>query len=283
VEVLSFSARRWALALLLASAGCGRAPAPVAPACERLVTLAPNLTETAFALGLGERVVGVDDYSQFPEAAAALPKLGGLFNPAFEALVALRPDLVLLLPSHRDLEARLAALGVSYLVVPNETLADIEASFTAIAERCGVAAEGRRRAEEFRAALAPRPVAAGRRVLISIARPEGLDEIVAAGPRTFLDELLARLGAVNVLADSPTSWPPISLEEIVARSPETIFEIQSHEVSEAERRALIAAWDELPTVDAVRSARVVVVGADYALVPGPRLGLLYRDLAAALD
>lgn len=261
-------------------AGCGRADAPVAAAAPaRLVTLAPNLTETVFALGLGERVVGVDDYSQFPEAAGRLPKLGGLFNPAFETLVGLRPDLVILLPSHSDLQGRLGGLGIATLVVPNESLADIAAGLETIAARCGVAEAGRAAAAEFRRALAPNPVAGGRRVLVSIARPEELNEIVAAGPGTFLDELLTLLGATNVLADAPTKWPPVSLEEVVARSPDTILEIQSHPPTEDERRALVAAWDSLPTIEAVRRGRVLVLGADYALVPGPRLALLYRDLA----
>jgi iron complex transport system substrate-binding protein len=273
-----------ALPILALVAGCGGAPGGgEVPAPTRLVTLAPNLTETVFALGLGARVVGVDDYSLYPAEAAALPKLGGLFNPSFETLVSLRPDLVLLLPSHADLRQRLGALGVATLVVPNETLDDIARGLETIGERCGVAARGKEVAAEFRDALRPHSVGRGRRVLVSVARPSGLEGIVAAGPGNFLDELIGRLGATNVLADAPAAWPPVALEEIVARSPDTILEIQSHAVGEEERRRLIAAWDVLPTVEAVRRGRVVVVGADYALVPGPRLGLLYRDLAAALD
>jgi iron complex transport system substrate-binding protein len=114
----------------------------VREAPQRIVALTPSLTETLFALGLGDRVVGVGDYTYWPDAAVRKPHLGGLFNPNLERLVSLHPDLAVLGPSERDLIAKLKPLKIDVLIVPNETLKDVESSFHTVAQACGVAAAG---------------------------------------------------------------------------------------------------------------------------------------------
>ncbi|HXO28088.1 MAG TPA: helical backbone metal receptor [Thermoanaerobaculia bacterium] len=267
-----------------ATATPAHAGAPVAATARRIVSLAPSLTETLFALGLGDRVVGVDDYSVWPAAAAAKPRIGGLFNTNLEKIVTLRPDLALLLPSEHDVAAKLRGLGVASLIVPVETLADVERSFVAIARRCGVAPAGERLAASWRAELAPRPVPGGAlAVMLSVGRQPGrLTGILAAARGTFLDELLVRLGAVNVFADAATRYPQVGLEEVVARAPRVILELRSDPTPPALTAALVHDWRQLPTVPAVRDGRIFVIAGDYVLVPGPRLPLLYRDLRQAL-
>ena len=120
---------------------------------QRIVALTPSLTETLFALGLGDRVVGVGDYTYWPDAAVRKPHLGGLFNPNLERIVSLRPDLAVLGPSERDLAAKLRPLKIDVLVVPNESLADVERSFYTIAVSCGVPEAGKRLAAEWRSGL----------------------------------------------------------------------------------------------------------------------------------
>jgi iron complex transport system substrate-binding protein len=254
---------------------------------SRIATLAPSLTETVYALGLGDRVVGVSDYSAWPPEAAQKPRLGGLFNPDLERTVGLKPDLALLLPSQRDVAAKLERLGIASLVVPSESLQDIERSFVAVGDRCGAAAAGRDLAARFHAALAPRPVAvvAGRplRVLLAVGREPGrLANVLAAGPGTFLNELLARLGARNVFADAPALYPQVGLEEVVARAPDVIRELQNDPLPDARKRQLVADWSRLPRVPAVAAGRISVIAENYVLIPGPRLTRLYEDMAAAL-
>ncbi len=260
--------------------------APVAPSatCARVVSLSPNLTETFFALGLGDRMVGVDDYSHWPPEAETLPRLGGLFNPNLEAIVALRPDLALLVPSERDLGAKLQRFGIDSLILSNETVADIERSFQTVADRCGVPAAGERLAREFRDGLKPLPLPDRPKVLISVGRPAGrLAELVIAGPGTFLDELLGRLGAVNAFADAPVRYPEVGMEEILARAPDVVLELRADPQPPEVERGLIADWNALPRVPAVRDGRVRVIGGLHVLIPGPRLPLLYRDLREALE
>jgi iron complex transport system substrate-binding protein len=279
------------LLALLAAAGAGCGPggaagaggAPPAAAPKRIVSLAPNLTETLFALGQGGRVVGVDDYSVWPPEVAGKARLGGLFNPNLERIVALRPDLAVALPSERDIADKLRRLGVDALIVPAESLADVERSFRSIAARCGEAPAGERLAAAWRAALAPRPVAGAPRVMLSVGRQPGrLAGMLAAARGTFLDELLRLLGGIDVFADSPSRYPQVGMEEVVARAPQVILELRSEPAPPAVVAALAADWRELPSVPAVRDGRIFVIAGDYVLVPGPRLPDLYRRMREAL-
>lgn len=283
------------LALLLAVlAGCreGNQPpesdgaaAAAAGSCERVIALTPGLVETLFALGLGDRVVGVGDYSTWPPEAAKKPLLGGLFNPNLERIVSLGPDLAVLIPSERDLAARLQPLGVDILVVENESLANVERSFHAIAGRCGVAGAGDRLAAEWRRGLAPSPLPGPPlRVMLSVGRQPGrLGDLIVAGKGTFFHELLERLGATNAFADAPGLYPQISLEEIVARRPDVILELRAYPVTPEVATSLRSDWRALGDLPAVRDGRVEVLAGDYVVIPGPRLPRLYREMREALS
>ncbi|HEX2644144.1 MAG TPA: helical backbone metal receptor [Thermoanaerobaculia bacterium] len=278
-------------ALLLGCRGeapsSGDAPEKAAAAApRRIIALTPSVTETLFALGLGDRVVGVGDYDHWPPEVNQKPRLGGLFNPNLEKIVALKPDLAVLIPSEKDLGEKLARFGVDTLTVQNESVADVEKTSVLIAERCGVPAAGRRLAAEMTAALAPRSLPGGAhpKVMISVGRPAGrLADVTVAGPGTFFDELVTRLGGVNAFADSPTKYPQVPLEEIVARSPEIILELRADPLPADRIEELRRDWTALPQVGAVRTGRVEVLASDYAVIPGPRMPLLYKDLEAALS
>ena len=274
------------LCVLLVLSGCEKtsSPARQAPAPQRIVALAPNLIETLFALNLGDRVVGVGDYATWPPEALKKPRLGGLFDANLERIVSLKPDLAVLLPSEKDLGDKLRPLGIGSIIVPNETLADIERSFIVVAERCGVPDAGKRLAAEWRAGLAPNPLPNKPRVLISAGRGEGrLGDLLVAGPDTFYQELLDRLGAVNVFADAPVRYPKVSLEEVVARAPDVILELRAEPVSPDVRRQLLTDWEALGEVPAVRNRRIRLIDADYTVVPGPRLPRFYAEMRAALE
>lgn len=254
------------------------------PAPQRLIALTPSVEETLFALGLGERVVGVGDYCRWPPEVRALPQLGGLFNPNLERIVALKPDLAVLIPSERDLGAKLGQLGVPSLIVHDESLADVETSFRTIARRCGVPETGERLAMQWRRDLTPRPLSWKPRVMLSVGRQSGrLADVLVAGPGTFFDEILVRMGGVNAFADAPTRYPQVSLEEVVARAPDVILELRAEPVPADVAAALVRDWRQLPQVPAVRRGRVAVLADDYVAIPGPRLPLLDRAMRAALE
>lgn len=293
----SFSSRRLVSAVLLLGlapalfSGC-RSEAPpesAAPEVRRIIALTPSVAEILFAVGLGDRVVGVGDYSTWPPEARSKPRLGGLFNPNLEKIVALDPDLAVLIPSEQDLATKLRGLGVDILTVQNESLADIEKSMLDISRRCGVPEAGERLAAEFRTALEPRslpgsrPGAAPLSVMVSVGRPAGrLTDLLIAGPGTFLDELLTRLGAVNAFADATTKYPQVPLEEVVARAPDVILEVRVDPVSPEVEEKIKRDWDRLPGLPATRDGRIEVLSGDYTVIPGPRLPRLYSEMEKAL-
>jgi iron complex transport system substrate-binding protein len=285
------TSRALALVFLLLLPGCRERGAEAPPAagaaagCQRIIALTPSLIETLFALGLGDRVVGVGDYATWPPEALARPKLGGLFNPNLERIVTLKPDLAVLMPSEKDLGARLRPLGADILIVQAESLADVERSFGLIAQRCGVPEAGERLAREFREGLAPRPLPGPKlKVMLSIGRRAGdLGEMLVASKGTFFDELLNRLGVENAFPDGPTLYPEVSLEEVVARKPDVILELRADPIAADRAAELVRDWKPLDQIPAVRNGRIEILAGGHVVVPGPRLPRLYSEMRAALE
>jgi ABC-type Fe3+-hydroxamate transport system substrate-binding protein len=278
---------RAALAAALLAVACGspegepQSPSRATP--RRLLPLAPSAAEIAYALGLGDRVVGVGDFVTWPPEWADKPRLGDLFHPQLERIAALHADLAILLPSEQTLRARLEALGVPVLVVPSETLADFEVAVRAVARRCGVEAAGESLLAGWRAALAPDPLPRPLAAVVVVGREPGrVADLVVAGPGTFLDELLARLGVANAFHDAPVRYPQVSAEQVVLRRPGAIVELQPLAIPETRIEALRRDWLPLAAVPAVASGCLPIVAGEHVLVPGPRLPSLYRELRSAL-
>ena len=278
------------LSFACATPETGREAAPGGTG-QRIVSTAPSLTETLFALGVGERVVAVSDWCHRPEAARRLPKIGGFANPSVEAILAQRPDLVLFVEGLAETARQLESMGVSTLVVRSEDLEGIQASILEIAGRVGAAERGRElvarmrtdlQAVESAAAAGPRP-----RVLMVISRATGsLSGLYAVGPESFLGELLERAGGDNIAADTGMAYPKLSLEEVLARDPEVIIEVVGMAYAEggfeeraAEARAL---WGAYPGLGAVRRDAVVPVLDDALFQPGPRVAEQARQLGKLL-
>ena len=272
--------------VLLVARGCG-GPAREAgrerAVPERIITLAPSAAETAHVLGLDDLVVGVGEYVKWPPELADRPRLGGLFDPDFESIVALAPDLAVLLASEESLRERLEAVGVEVLTVPSDTLGDVERAIERVAERCGVRERGVEVLREWRLALAPDPFDRPLSVVLVVGREaRRLGDMVVAGPGTFFDELLARLGARNAFRDVAARYPQIGVEEILRRQPDVVVEVQPHFVNEVFEEALRRDWRELGGLGGLVAPCVAIVQGDHVLVPGPRLPLVYRQLRDAL-
>ena len=269
-----------ALVVLALLAGCdGAAPPPRAAGTARVVVLAPSATETVFALGAGDRVVGVCAQCDYPAATAKLPKLGGYLTPSVEAVVGVRPDLVIVVPSPGNREAvrAIERAGVRVLVVQDRTLDDLFTSIAAIAGALEVsdaggrlAADVRSRLDAVRARVASQPRA---RVLLVV----GHSPLIVAGGGTLQGELVEIAGGTNVAADVGNAFPQVSLELVVARAPDVILDAAMG--TEEGGRALFA---QLTTVPAVANGRIVSVGSDVLFRAGPRVPEAAAALAAAI-
>lgn len=265
------------LALLLAA--CAGSPERGAP--QRIVAVAPSVVETLFVLGLGDQVVGVGDDSHWPPEAQEKKRVGGFLSARPRTIQRLHPDLAILLTSEEELARDLDRLGIDVLTVGNDTLAEVEASFEAIATRCGVPERGAELAASWRRALAPPPVSPSPRVMLTVGRrPGDLSAVLVAGSGTYLQELLERLGATNAFADAPFPYSEVGWQEIVRSTPDVVIELQP---TPADFGALERDWHgDLSTMTAVRRGCVQIVAGDHVLVPGPRLPRLLGEIRDAI-
>ena len=246
-------------------------PAPQ-QSVKRIVSLAPSLTETLFALGLGDRVVGVTQYCDYPPEADAIKRIGGFVDPSFEEILALKPDLTVLLTSHRDAQRALALLGIRVLVTPEATLADIAGAIRLIGDACGVPDE----ADAMLKDLASR----GERVrdaTVGLARPRvlacigrdmesgQLSGMYVAGRHGFYNEIIESAGGVNAYRDEAVAYPQISAEGVIQLNPDVIIDLVSM-VKPGGRTtdAIVAQWASLRTVNAVCRKRVHVIVGNHA-------------------
>ena len=257
--------------------GAGRTVTLDAPA-RRIVSMMPSVTEWVIALGAADRLVARTDYDDHP-AIADLPSVGGGLTPSVEWLAERRPDLVVAWPDapSRSLVARLEALGIPVYSAPSETIAealDVAADLGLLLALEGAADSAistvRAGLDSVRAAVVGRP-RPGALFLI------GLDPVMAAGPGTFLDELLVLAGGRNVLEGTSHRWPQLSMEEVVTRAPDVVL---IGTVAQPDPLAALRGrpgWRDVPAVD---RARVHAVDPSRVNRPGPSL---HRSAALLAD
>ena len=247
---------------------------------KRIVSTFPSVTETLFALGAGDRVVGVSIYCRYPPAVLALPKIGTFLKPDPEKIALLRPDLVIIQQSATTLAGRLSALGIRYIEVKIGTLTDIYSMIRDIGQAVGlpqnankIEAGIRSRLDSIRAeARSNSPPT----VLIVIGRHPGtLTNLVAAGPGTYLGELLEIAGGKNVLRDKAIAFPRISLETVLRLNPDVILDASMMSdigTDERRREALLQEpWLAVRELAAVQQRRVFGITSDSLTAPGPRV------------
>ena len=264
----------------LVLAGCGRNPTGPAPAAfERVVCASPAVAEIVFALGCGDRVVGVSEFTDWPPEAAGRPTIGTAFAPNRERILALVPDLLCTQGKSAALEAFAQAQGLGFRTLPLDTLADLRAAVSGFADALGVPARGRELLEKMEAEFAAIPAHEPVPVFIALGHvPGDLSGLMTSGPGTFLSEIVARAGGSNVFADLHILWPKISQETLIRRKPALILDFQSVAADEARRAALLADWDKL----GFRTDQVRILDEDYLLKPGPRAAQSAACIAQAI-
>lgn len=248
---------------------------------QRLISLAPNVTELLFALGLGDRVVGVTSYCDYPPEAKTKEKVGDTLQPNLERLIALKPDLVVVTTASQveRLAQQLDQLGIPLYVTNPRTVRDVPASIrhlgiatgtSATAETLAASLEQRIEQVERRVSTQPKP-----RVLFVLQ----LTPLITAGRNTFLNDLITRAGGVSISGEESADYPQFSREAAIARAPEIITAPAFHGAGAISETALEQAF---PTTPAVRNHRLVQINPDLTSRPGPRLVDGLEQLAQAL-
>jgi len=258
----------------------GRTVSLRAPAL-RVVSLAPATTELVFALGAGERLVGRTTWCDFPAEAREVADVGNGIGPNVEAIAARRPDLVLLYPSesNRAALAQLERLGITVAVVEQDAIAEWRATARKVAVLLGVpaAADSLLSDLDRRLAAAGLPSAASRSPRPGVFIAVGANPPIAIGRGSFVSELVELAGGRNAFEDVPGPSAVVSLEAIVAKSPDMVLYLGAD--SAAPTIARRPGWS---AIRAVRRGRVIGVEGSQFNRPSPRIPEAVTELRRRL-
>ncbi len=249
---------------------------------QRIVSVAPNVTEILFALGLEDRLVGVSTYCQYPPEALKKEKIGGYMNPSLEKIVALHPDLVIGIAEGdlRTFVDKLASLKVPVYITNSRDALEVLTSIRKIGEvtfapeparRIVQSMEERIRKVQDKVRGRPRP-----RVLHIL----DFNPLISAGKGTFVDDLIRLAGGWNVAEAATGKYPRFSMEEVLVQDPEVILlaSMKSQDPLVKQRRW----WERWKTISAVKNGRIYVLDSDLIHRPSPRMVDGLEQIAKAI-
>jgi iron complex transport system substrate-binding protein len=238
---------------------------------QRIVSVAPSVTEILFALGLGDRVAGVSVYCQFPPEALKKEKIGGYINPSLEKIVALKPDLVMGI-AEGDLKSfvdKLAGLKIPVYIANPQNVAEVLTSIQKIGEVTFSSPSARKivagmkeRIQEIQGRVRGRP-------LFRVLHILNFDPLISAGKGTFVDDLIRLAGGRNLAEKALGRYPRFSMEEVLAQDPEVILlaSMKSQDPMTEQRQW----WGRWKTISAVKHGRIYVLDSDLIHRPSPRI------------
>ncbi len=247
---------------------------------QRIISLAPNLTEMLFALGLSDRVIGVTSYCDYPPAAKSKEKVGDTLTPNLERIISLKPDLVIVTTSSQleKITRQLDQLQIPVYVTNPRSVSEVLASIQHLGDLTGATAQ----AAKLHSELTTRINAVTERV-VSQPKPKALflvqdTPLLVAGSDTFLHDLVTLAGGVSITADVK-GYPQFSRETAIARAPEVIID-----PGRPENKALADSVlrKDYATTPAIKQNRIIHIDPDLTNRPGPRLIEGLEQLARAL-
>lgn len=267
------SSRLVAIALALIASAAWSTEQP------RIISLAPNLTELAYAAGAGGMLVGTVEYSDYPDAARGLPRVGDAWRVDPERVLALKPDLVLAWPSGTPVDTitRLESLGLRVVSIPTYRIADVATALRTIGKIAGTSAVAEASATDFEASVRRlRAEHAGAPVLSVFIEIDD-EPLFTVNGRHVISEIVELCGGRNVFAELPQLAPPVSLEAVLARDPQVIL---STDDTIADPLAL---WRRWTRIAAVRDGTIYSMSSDTLTRATPRLAHGAREVCSALD
>jgi iron complex transport system substrate-binding protein len=274
------------IVLVLFLCGIAEAAGPMLPP-KRIVSLAPSMTEILYALGLGDNIVGVTTFCDYPAEAKKKPKIGGMSNPSLEAVISLKPDMVVLTTdgNPKEFEERLVSLKINTFVFQARRLAELPQGVRELGAALGVKEKADKLAQEIGAGIDSikkrnsairNTQSVIRRKVLFIVWPEPL---MVAGPGTVIDDAITLLGCENIAGTAKTSYPKYSLEEVIHQAPDVIFIGKSMGVDM--RSVSEGVLSRMGSVPAIKSGKVFYVS-DKLFRLGPRVVKGIEELAECL-
>ncbi len=248
------------------------------PAYQRIICMIPSVTESVFALGCGDRVVGVTDFCSFPDEAKQKNQVGGFFNPNYERILVLKPDLIITLGQSAKIANFCQRHGIAVLHVDMDSLSKIYIDWIRIGEALDcvdraveLCNDTNDSLQTIRSRLTNRKP---KRVFYCMNRTAGtLTGLHTIGRSSrFVNELTEIAGGENIFTDLAPGSTRVSKEALLQRQPEVIIEPHPGEnLGDAEKAKFLAEWQRLGSLPAVRDRKVYFPTEDYFMIPGPRL------------
>jgi iron complex transport system substrate-binding protein len=260
--------------------------------CSRIVSLAPSITEILFALGLGDKVIGVSEFSNYPPQVNKIPKVGGLLNPNYEAIVAAKPDLVIFFENMPGMADKFDSLKIEALAVKHDSLNEILDSIQIIGRYCGKSQEADKIVSDIQSKINSiqsqitgqnRP-----KVLISLGHDYSKDStakpqnIYIAGDDGFYSEMVRLAGGQNAY-EGKLPFPMVNIESIIIMNPQIIIDIAPVETKPTESEITVKQWKNFDLIDAAKNDRIYVFTEDYTAIPGPRFILTLEKIARIIN
>lgn len=252
---------------------------------QRIISMAPNLTEIVYDIGAGDKLVGVTDFCKFPPEAQSKEKIGGWINPNYEKILSLKPDLVLALQFHGKAVDNLRKLKVPLLVLDCQTVQDVLEAYDLLGKRLGLEKEAKAAKARLKERLDRIKDKTERfhhrpSVLFVIEHdPGSLKEIYGVGPKNFIDELIRWAGGSNLLSDAPVPYPLVSRETLIQRNPDVIINALPMFTKPQDLITEKAVWKQMPVLKAVKKDQVYCFNNGDYMVPGPTLVKLAEYLS----
>lgn len=273
-------------------------PAEASP--ERIISLTPVGTEILFALGRGDKIIGVTDFCDYPAEAAQKPKMGDFAAVNFEAVMSMRADLLLLQDMHMQFTPQLDKLKIPYLVMKQNSIDEICSSIVRLGEVCSAQGKAAKLVSDIRADVdlvrskvkgLHRP-----KVILCVSRELSeyqINSFYVASNNNFYGEMIALAGGENAIKEKKTAYPQVSLEGLMKIDPNVIIDLvgektfyHSKDNIDVEtifnNKYLRGQWERSAKVDAVKNGRIYIMQGTVYLRPGARSGKILKAFAKAI-
>ncbi len=255
---------------------------------ERIVSLAPSITEILFAIGAGNRVVGVTTFCDYPEQAKSKPKVGGFTDQNIEAIVFQKPDLVIITPNSgtKFTYEKLKQIGIETLVVPFYSLKDLIQSFELIGQKTGNVLEAKKIETQLSEIINQVRAQSISRPPKKVAFISWHTPLILAARGTLEGDIVELSGGTNIAQDSPLHYPKFNIEALFARDPDLIIDTSrmGKKMSlEKQKEWAKKFWSQYSELRAVKTGQVYIFKGDVYCAPGPRTVRFIQAVNAILD
>ena len=254
---------------------------------EKIVSLAPSNTEVVYALGLEERLAGVTEFCDYPEAALIKPKIGGFSTVDIEKVVEIQPELILATDRHQaEIVPELERLGFTTIILAPKSIDEAIATINLVGQAAGVEDRAARLVDEMRVRV--KAVTAKTNALTQSQRPRVLllvwhDPLIAAGSKSILHELIGKAGGTNIAGDIDDDYPKMNLETVIIADPQVIISAGGHSSGDNLPYEFATSETRLAVVAARSDNRIYWIDADLTNRPGPRIIDGLEEIARLLE